>query len=130
MAHRIRSRIPERWYQREYHFQYFPIAEPSVMARDNGVYLQRKGYRSPKDWSELNVEAIVTGRVVQQGNTLVIRAHLVKAAGTELWGDQYNRSLADVLVTQEEISREICKKLRLRLTGQEQKLLEKHYTKK
>lgn len=100
-----------------------------VMARDTVFTYKGKEIDPRKIGQELNVEAIVTGRVVQQGNTLVIRAHLVKAAdGTELWGDQYNRSLADVLATQEEISREICKKLRLRLTGQEQKLLEKHYT--
>jgi len=41
------------------------------------------------------------------------------SSGTQLWGEQYNRKLSDLLAVQDEISREISEKLRLRLTGEE-----------
>ncbi len=43
-------------------------------------------------------------------------------------GEPYNRKLADVLVLQEEIARQITERLRLRLSGEEQKRLAKRYT--
>src|SRR5208283_1925701 len=45
--------------------------------------------------------------------------------GTQLWGAQYNRRVADLLVVQEDISREISERLRLRLTGEERMHLAK-----
>jgi hypothetical protein len=45
-----------------------------------------------------------------------------------LWGEQYNRRLADLLSPQEEIARQIAERLRLRLTGEEQKVLAKRPT--
>ncbi len=69
------------------------------------------------------------GRVVQRGKRLTIKAELVKVSdGIQLWGAQYNRELADILTVQEEISKEISEKLRLKLTGQEQNRLKKRYT--
>jgi serine/threonine protein kinase/Tfp pilus assembly protein PilF len=78
---------------------------------------------------ELNVRAVVTGRVVQRADTLLIGAELVDApTGAQLWGAQYNRKLQDVFAIQDEIAREISEKLRLRLTGAEKKRLTKRYT--
>lgn len=66
---------------------------------------------------ELNVRAIVTGRVVQRGDTLSSQAELVDVATlSQLWGEQYTRKLADVLTVHDEISRAIAGKLRARLT--------------
>src|SRR5262249_29255650 len=48
--------------------------------------------------------------------------------GTELWGQQYNRKLADVFAVQEEIAKEISEKLRVRLSGAEVKQLAKRAT--
>ncbi|OLD77170.1 MAG: hypothetical protein AUI33_04365 [Ignavibacteria bacterium 13_1_40CM_2_61_4] len=45
-----------------------------------------------------------------------------------LWGEQYNRKVSDILVVQEDISREISQKLRLRLSSEDQKRLDKRYT--
>jgi len=78
---------------------------------------------------ELNVRAVVTGRVLQRGDTLVIGAELVDVTrDSQLWGAQYSRKVADILPVQEEISREISEKLRLRLTGEEKRRLTKRYT--
>ena len=78
---------------------------------------------------ELSVRAILLGRVAQHGDNLSISAELVDARdNSRIWGEQYSRRLSDILQVQEEISREISDKLRLKLTGEEQKLVAKRYT--
>jgi eukaryotic-like serine/threonine-protein kinase len=78
---------------------------------------------------ELNVRAVLTGRVMQSGGSLRIGAELVDVAtGTQLWGAQYNRKPGDIFVVQDEISNEISEKLRLQLTRTEKKRLIKHHT--
>ena len=77
----------------------------------------------------LNVQAVLTGRVLQVGNGLSISTELIDVrSNRHLWGEQYNRRLADILAIQDEISTEIADKLRSRLTGEEKKQLTKRYT--
>jgi len=78
---------------------------------------------------ELNVRAVLTGRLTQRGDELLISTELVDVKDSKrLWGGQYNRKLADVLPLQGEISREIAERLRLRLTGEEKQRLAKRST--
>jgi serine/threonine protein kinase/Flp pilus assembly protein TadD len=80
---------------------------------------------------ELNVRAVLTGRLIQRGDDLSISAELVDVRDNRrLWGAQYNRKLADVLAMQEDISREISEKLRLKLSPEETRELAKRYTEK
>jgi len=72
---------------------------------------------------------VLTGRVMQRGDTLLIGTELMDAARlSQIWGAQYNRKMADIFVLQEEIAREITEKLRLQLTGEERKRLTKRAT--
>src|SRR5437016_2467334 len=78
---------------------------------------------------DLNVGAVLTGRVVQRGDVLIIGTELLDVAHeSQLWGEQYNRKLTDVLVIQEDIANAISEKLRLKLSGKEQQQLTKSYT--
>jgi eukaryotic-like serine/threonine-protein kinase len=78
---------------------------------------------------DLNVRAVLTGRVSQRGDTLTISMDLMNVRdGSELWGGRYNRKLADILAMQEDIAREITDKLRLRLQSEEEKRLTGHVT--
>src|SRR5439155_7100856 len=78
---------------------------------------------------ELNVRAVLMGRVTQHGDELSITTELVDVRDNKhLWGGQYNRKLADVAAVQTEIAQEISEKLRLRLSGEEKKQLSKRYT--
>ncbi|MEO8436329.1 MAG: tetratricopeptide repeat protein, partial [Pyrinomonadaceae bacterium] len=71
---------------------------------------------------ELKVRAVLTGRVVQRGDNLAISLELVDAQdNSQLWGEQYDRKLSDLLALQKEIAKEISEKLRVRLTGEDQK---------
>jgi len=79
--------------------------------------------------SELNVRAVLTGRVMQRGGSLRIGAELVDVAtGTQLWGAQYDRKPGDIFAVQDDISNEISGKLRLQLTHKEKKRLTRHHT--
>jgi|GEM_PF-210548 len=79
--------------------------------------------------AELGVDALLTGRVTQQGDTLTIQVDLVRVAdGSELWGGRYNKKLADIFAVQNEIANEISETLRLKLNSDEQKRVTKHYT--
>lgn len=100
-----------------------------VMARGTVFTYKGKEVDPRKVGRDLNVDAVVTGSINQQENTLIIRADLVQVSdGAQLWGQQYNRNLSDILAVQSDISKEISEQLRLKLTGEEQKKLTKQYT--
>jgi DNA-binding winged helix-turn-helix (wHTH) protein/TolB-like protein len=74
---------------------------------------------------ELNVRAVVTGHVRRHGDTISIQADLIDLESvSQIWGQHYDRRLADILLVQEEISRDIFENLRLKLNVEEQKQLE------
>src|SRR5512133_3304143 len=99
------------------------------MARSAVFHYKGKQVDPRKVGNDLGVHAVLMGRLVQQGDNLAIRTELVNVAdGTELWGQQYNRKLADVFAVQEEIAKEISKKLSLKLTGAERQQLAKRST--
>jgi serine/threonine protein kinase/tetratricopeptide (TPR) repeat protein len=78
---------------------------------------------------ELNVRAVLTGRVMQSGGALRIGTELVDVAtGSQLWGAQFDRKPGDIFVIQDEISNEISGKLRLQLTRAEKKRLIRRHT--
>ena len=78
---------------------------------------------------ELGVDAVVLGHVVQRADNIALTAELVNVGdGTLLWSEQYSRRVADVLLVQEDLAREISKALRGRLTPGEETRLTRRYT--
>jgi serine/threonine protein kinase/tetratricopeptide (TPR) repeat protein len=78
---------------------------------------------------ELAVNAVLTGRIFQRGDVLVIAAELVDVCnGLQLWGHQYKRQLIDIFAIEEEISREISDRLRVRFAPEEHSRLTRRYT--
>jgi serine/threonine-protein kinase len=77
----------------------------------------------------LGVGAVVTGRVIHRGDTLVVRVELVDLADeSQLWGEQYRRKAEDVLAIENEIATQISENLRLKLTGEERERLTRTHT--
>ena len=71
---------------------------------------------------ELNAQAILTGRVLLRGDTLVIKMELVDVdKDAQLWGQQYAKKMSDILVVQDEIAEEVMQALKLKLTGEPRK---------
>jgi eukaryotic-like serine/threonine-protein kinase len=100
-----------------------------VAARSAVIRYKGKETDPQKIGHDLQVSAVLTGRLLRQGDTLIVRAELVDVAkGSQLWGGQYRRKPDDVFALQEDLAREISEKLRLRLTGEEKQRLTRRYT--
>jgi serine/threonine protein kinase/tetratricopeptide (TPR) repeat protein len=68
--------------------------------------------------SALHVQAVLTGRVVQRGEKVSVGVELVKARdGSRLWGEQYIRPLTELLALQQEVTRDVSRKLRSRISS-------------
>ena len=77
----------------------------------------------------LNVDSLVTGRVMQQGSLLNIQAELVDVTTeTQVWGDQYRHPVSELISLQEQIAWQISEALRIRLTAPEKRRLHKRAT--
>ena len=77
---------------------------------------------------ELEVDAVMSGRLVQRGDELSISVQLIDVRTKKLiWAEQYDRKMADLLATQREIATTITQKLQLKLSGNEAGLT-KQYT--
>ncbi|MEJ7861981.1 MAG: protein kinase [Pyrinomonadaceae bacterium] len=76
---------------------------------------------------ELNVQAILNGRVVQRDDGLTLSLELVDVSQDKvIWAEQYERKISDLVSLQSEVARDVLSKLKIRLTGaDEQKLAKK-----
>lgn len=78
---------------------------------------------------ELEVDAVMSGRLTQRGDDLTISVELTNARTKKLiWAEQYVRKMSDLLATQREIAGAVTQKLQLKLSGEETKGLTKSYT--
>jgi TolB-like protein/Tfp pilus assembly protein PilF len=100
-----------------------------VMSRNSVFRYKGKEIDPQTVGRELDVQIVLTGRVVQRADDLTISVELVDTNdNSHIWGEQYNRKLSDLLAVQLEISRQVSDKLRLPLTGEEQQRVTKRYT--
>ncbi len=90
----------------------------AVRPRSSVFHYKSKDVDPQKAANELKVSAVVTGRVTQRGDSLLVSAELTDVrTNRNLWSDQYDRKLSDALSVQREIAGEISSRLRERLTG-------------
>jgi eukaryotic-like serine/threonine-protein kinase len=101
----------------------------SVKARSSVFHYKGKQVEPQQVATALSVQAILHGRVVQRGADLSLYLSLVDGRnGDQLWGEQYNRKLTDLLALQSEITRDVSRKLGARLSGADEQRLTKNYT--
>ncbi len=82
-----------------------------------------------KAGNDLNVRAVMIGRILQRGDNFSISVELIDVRNkASLWGEKYERKQSELLATQREMATEITRKLHLKLTGDDAKLLAKRYT--
>jgi serine/threonine protein kinase/tetratricopeptide (TPR) repeat protein len=90
----------------------------AVMSRSSVFHYKGKDVDPQLVAHDLKVEGVVTGRIVQHGDQLIISAELIDARNNHnLWGEQYDRKMTDVVTVQSEITQAISSRLRERLTG-------------
>lgn len=103
---------------------------PYLKVRSRNTVFHYKGQATDaqKIGRELGVRALLSGRVTHHGNELAVSVELIDAQDdSHIWGAQYSRKLSDIIALPEEIARDTAEKLRLRLSGVEQKQLTKNY---
>jgi eukaryotic-like serine/threonine-protein kinase len=104
------------------------VPDLRVVSRTSVFHYKGKDTAPRTVGRELGVTAIVSGRVTQRGDTLLVSAELIDARDDrQIWGEQYSRRLSEVLTLQQEIAGNISEKLR-RLTGVEKERITRTYT--
>ena len=101
----------------------------SVKARSSVFRYKGKEVEPQQAASALSVQAILNGRVVQRGDNLTLYLSLVDGRnGNQIWGDQYDRKLTELVTLQNDIARDVSQKLRARLSGADEQKVAKTYT--
>jgi TolB-like protein/Flp pilus assembly protein TadD len=76
---------------------------------------------------ELDVDAVLSGRLMQVGDSLSISVQLIDSRTNKLvWAEQYDRKMADLLATQREIATTLTQKMQLKLAGDEKGITKKY----
>jgi len=105
------------------------IPKLRVLARSTVFRFKAKEIDPQEVGRLLNIRAVMMIRVIRLGDKLIIRSELVKVSdGSQLWGEQYNRSASDILAIQEEIARAITESLKFKLTSSDHISLARHPT--
>ena len=78
---------------------------------------------------KLNVGTVLEGSVQVSGDRLRVTARLTNVDdGYQLWSDNYNQKIDDIFAIQDDIAQKIMNVLKIRLFGEKQTQLVKHYT--
>jgi TolB-like protein/Tfp pilus assembly protein PilF len=97
-----------------------------VTARSTTFRYKGKDVDPQRVGRELHVATVLTGRVRYMQDTLNVQVDLVDATtGAQLWGAGYERKISDVIAVKQAIAREITERLKLKLSGEEQRRLVK-----
>ena len=105
------------------------LSQLRVVPRSTVFRYKGKESTPEKIGQELNVRAVVTGRVTRRGDTFVVSAELMNVAReSQVWGEQYSKKLADIQGIQEDISKAIAANLRIELNGKEEREIAKRDT--
>jgi len=101
----------------------------NVKARSSVFRYKGKDTDAKTIGNELGVQAVLNGRVVQRGDQLLLSLELIEAQTENvIWTDQYDRKSSDLVSLQNEIASDVSGKLRLKLSGADQRKLTKNYT--
>jgi TolB-like protein/Tfp pilus assembly protein PilF len=105
------------------------LQQLKVVARTTAFRYKGKQLDMQSVGRELKVRTMLMGVVRQIDDRLNVQVDLVDAmTGAQLWGQEYERKVADLLSVKQTIAREVTEKLRLRLSGEQQKHLTKRDT--
>ena len=100
-----------------------------VKARSSVFRYKGREIDPKKIAAELNVQAILTGRVVQRGDQLTLNLELIDSQTENvLWGNIYERKFSELVALQSEIARDVSNKLKTKLSGADAAKVEKNYT--
>jgi serine/threonine-protein kinase len=105
------------------------LAALRVIARNSVFRYKGKETDPLVAGKELGVRAVLTGRLLQRGDNLSISVELTDVRkNKQLWGQQYEQKVTDLLAMERNIAKAISTNLRLKLSGADESRMTKHYT--
>ena len=100
-----------------------------VIARSTAFHYKGKDVDPKKIGEDLKVATVLTGRVRQMQDALSVQVDFIDAmTGAQLWGAAYDRKISDVVAVKQAIAYEVTQKLKLKLSGEEERRLVKRDT--
>jgi TolB-like protein/tetratricopeptide (TPR) repeat protein len=105
------------------------LSQLKVVARTTAFHYKDKQIDPQQVGRDLKVDAIVLGKVTQLGDVLIVQADLISTEdGSQIWGERYTRKQSDILTVQEDVTRRLLERLRLKLTGEDKEHIAKQHT--
>jgi len=104
---------------------------PSLNVKPRSSVFRYKGKETEPQTigKELNVQALLNGRVVQRGSDLSLFVELIDVSLNKvIWSQRYDRQQSELVTLQSEIARDVSSKLQSKLSGAEVAKVEKTYT--
>jgi TolB-like protein/Tfp pilus assembly protein PilF len=101
----------------------------SVKARSSVFTFKGKDVSPQQVANALSVQAVLSGRVQQRGDQILLNVELVDAgSGDQIWGDNYARRMSDIIQLQSDIARDVAGKLKAKITGEEGEKIARSHT--
>ncbi|HME34333.1 MAG TPA: protein kinase [Candidatus Sulfotelmatobacter sp.] len=100
-----------------------------VMSRSSVTQYKGKDVDPKAVGQQLSVKAVLTGQLIQHGDTIDLNMELVNASDdSHIWGKQYSRKAAEILPLQQELARNVSARLVPRLSNDTQEKIAKQGT--
>lgn len=105
------------------------ISDLKVTARSTAFRYRGREGEPQVVGRELGVGSVLSGKLLQRGDTLSIQVDLIKTSdGVQIWGDRYEGKSADIVTIQQRIASDVSTQLKLKLTGAQQQQITRTYT--
>ena len=102
------------------------ISALKVISRTSAMQFKHKKQSLPDIARQLNVDALIEGAVVREGNQVRVTVQLVEGAtDRHLWAENYQREMHGILALQSEIAKDIADEVKARLSPDERSRLTK-----
>ncbi|HKN62634.1 MAG TPA: tetratricopeptide repeat protein [Candidatus Acidoferrales bacterium] len=96
------------------------ISDLRVISHTSVMRFKNPQISVPEIARTLNVDAIVEGSVIRDGNRIRVTAQLIRGATDEhFWSETYDRELRDVLALQSDVAQSIAESVEVTVTGEE-----------
>ncbi|MBI4466217.1 MAG: protein kinase [Acidobacteria bacterium] len=97
------------------------ISALSVISRTSVMRYKASDKPMPRIARELNVDGVLEGSVLREGNQVRITVQLIHGpTDKHLWAENYQRELRGVLALQSEVARAIAREIQVKVSPQEQ----------
>ena len=102
------------------------LPQLKVIARRSSFKYRGQNLDLKEIANALGVKAIITGRVVQRGDSLIVRVEIIDTGeNRQLWSEQFTRKATDAIAVQQEVAQSVSKQLHLKLSGTQAEKLTK-----